>query len=118
MGEGCRLFYQGDEALIPYEGHLVRRKITGEVKRAYSIWSNQMRRCRDPKNPKYKNYGSKGITVDYTLREFVGWWLENIEGQSFKNPSCGRIDHSKGYFFGNIEIQELSENSRERKSIP
>ena len=31
--------------------------------RLYHIWSNMKRRCYDQKNPKYKNYGARGITV-------------------------------------------------------
>ena len=29
----------------------------------YKIWVNMRQRCNNPKNPKYKDYGGRGITV-------------------------------------------------------
>lgn len=39
--------------------------------RLYSIWSNMKQRCTNPKLPRYKDYGLRGITV---CRE----WLEDF----------------------------------------
>lgn len=98
-----------------YDGPLDFRTMSKEVKRAYVSWANQCSKCNNPKNPDYKYYGGKGIRVEYSSREFVSWWLFNINGREFKKPTTGRVDHDKSYSFDNIEIQEQSENSKERQ---
>lgn len=43
-------------------------------------WSNMMNRCYRKKNPNYKNYGGRGITVCdewHDLAVFVKWAYEN-----------------------------------------
>lgn len=49
----------------------------------------------------------------YTIREYIAWWLDETAKKKVKDPTCGRIDHSRGYSWDNIEIQSRSENSRE-----
>lgn len=89
-------------------------KMTAVEKRAYGIFRGQRVRCSAKQNFAYKWYGAKNIRVEYNAREFIGWYLEEIKKFKGNIPSVGRVDHDKNYCFGNIEIQELSENSRER----
>lgn len=86
----------------------------GPIRSAIECFHNQRRRCYTKTNPRYKDNGALGITVDYTLREFVGWYLEHIKAFDGNDPSVGRIDHSKSYNFNNIRIESLAENSMER----
>ena len=64
----------------------------------YNTWKNMDKRCNNPKNKDYKNYGARGITIcaDWLdIRNFVAWCEEtypNIEGLSLD-----RIDNDKGY---------------------
>ena len=97
-----------------YVGTLDQDKMTGHVKSAYTAWANQRRRCYIKTNPRYKDNGAKGITVEYSSRDFVGWYLFNIKKFTGKNPSVGRLDHSKSYTFENIRIESLEDNSMER----
>lgn len=54
------------------------------------------------------------MEVHYTMREFITWWLEELAKRpTWKSPTCGRKDHADHYRFGNIELVERSENSRE-----
>lgn len=87
---------------------------SGPVKDAYISWREQRTRCYNKNRSKYKNYGAKGIEVKYSSREFIGWWLSEIENFKGKKPTIGRIDHDGHYEFGNVVIQDLSENSSER----
>lgn len=59
-------------------------------------------------NPRYK-----GLGVGFTRKQFLYWWI--IQNRFFKlnSPSVGRIDHSKGYYFDNIMLEDRSENSKE-----
>jgi hypothetical protein len=82
------------------------------VRRAWVAFHNQQARCKKPNHPEYHNYGLRGICVEYTIRQFVYWYLINYNSSILK-PSVGRIDHDKNYSFDNIEIVECSENSKE-----
>lgn len=52
-----------------------RNKITNETyKKVYQLWRNMIQRCTNPKNPYYKSYGAKGVTVCerwLTLNSFI-----------------------------------------------
>ena len=66
--------------------------------RFYKTWNNIFKRCNNPKNKYYKNYGGRGITVCeewLDVGNFVAWCdltHPNIEGLSLD-----RIDNDKGY---------------------
>ncbi len=87
-----------------------------EKRQAYNSYRSQMKRCGDPRDPRYKYSGARGIKVTYSLADFVDWWVLNLKTRtSWHRPTCGRIDHAKDYSFDNIEMQECSENSKERQ---
>ena len=66
--------------------------------RFYDTWNNIFKRCTNPKNKYYKDYGGRGITVceewlDVTI--FIAWCESthpNMEGYTLD-----RIDNDKGY---------------------
>lgn len=71
----------------------------GETRtRLYRIWQGMRRRCNDSNNPKYINYGARGIYVceewqrDYTT--FRDWALSNGYTQEL---SIDRIDNDGPY---------------------
>lgn len=97
-----------------YSGMLTCARTTGDVKIAAACYDNQRRRCYCKTNPRYKDNGAKGLTVDYQKRQFISWYLYHIKSFTGGRPSVGCIDHSKGYSFDNIRIESLSENSSER----
>lgn len=96
-----------------YAGTLHLPDMDPLVRKAYSIWSNQKYRCNNIKCKEFKYYGAKGIKVKYSPREFIGWYLAEHKKKMPKKPSIGRIDHSKNYELGNIELVEAGENTRE-----
>jgi hypothetical protein len=72
----------------------------------YRCWSGIKSRCFNPKNPYFKHYGGRGITVaaewvdDYpAFRKFVAEEL----GPRPKGCSIDRIENHDGYFPGNIQ---------------
>ncbi len=85
------------ENIKKYEGVLVREKMSFEVRLAYERFNSMKRRSG----------------VNFTVREFMGWWLHHLKNFSGDIPSISRFDHTKGYSFDNMEIQEMAENSRE-----
>lgn len=96
------------------------KNIDPEVKRAVTSYSQQKQRCYNPANNRFEFTGARGIEVHYTCRQFVTWWLIEIEKRAaWKSPTCGRINHNDHYRFGNIELQERAENTREMaKRLP
>ena len=64
----------------------------------YKTWHNMIRRCTNPKNSSYKNYGGRGITVCdewLDVTNFVAWCEETYP--NIKGYSLDRIDNDKGY---------------------
>lgn len=85
-----------------------------EYRQAAWSYIRQVKRCEDQKHELYYRYGARGLTVDYSIEEFVAWWVKNIKTRpKWKRPTCGRVDHDKGYSFDNIEMQECSDNCKE-----
>lgn len=99
-----------------YIGKFTGPTVDKKIIRASICYENQLRRCYTKTNPRYKDNGAKGIQVLYNKRDFVSWYLHHIELYNGKNPSVGRIDHSKSYSFDNIRIESIEENSLERIS--
>ena len=79
-------------------GCLVGEKHGLTTNKFYHIWKGILRRCNNPKNKDYKNYGGRGIVVceDWQdVRNFIAWCEvthPNIEGYSID-----RIDNDNGY---------------------
>ena len=79
-------------------GCLVGEKHGLTTNKFYHIWKGILRRCNNPKNKDYKNYGGRDITVCeewLDVRNFVAWCEAthpNIEGYSID-----RIDNDNGY---------------------
>lgn len=99
-----------------YEGQLnYGPSLPKHVKRAWRIYWAQRARCGNKNYVSYKYYGMKGISVEYTIRQFVYWYLKEIKkyGPRRKKPVVGRIDHSLGYSFTNIKLESRTENANE-----
>ncbi len=84
-----------------YVGPLDPKRMSKWARKAYESWSQQGAR------------NSRG----YSSREFVSWWLHEMQQKlRWKCPSVSRIDHTQGYFFGNIRLEEKADNIRERNA--
>lgn len=100
----------------PYTGILAKAKMPVFERRAYYIWMEQRNRCQNPKHPFYAHYGAKGIRVEYSSREFIGWWVAEMKTFKGQKPDVSRIDHSKNYSFDNIFLDEHRSNVQERNT--
>lgn len=107
------LTQDGKQSWPIFFGPLDRKKFSRVELLAYETFCTQKKKCNNPNDPMYKNYGAKGIKVYYSVREFIGWYVLNAQFFNGEKLSVGRIDHDKGYFFENIMVQEMAENSRE-----
>lgn len=77
----------------------------------YIVWYNMIKRCENPKNPGYKNYGGKGIRICsqwHDLALFIAWALSHGYRD---NLTIDRIDNDGNYEPGNCQWITKSENS-------
>lgn len=88
---------------MPFVGALDRKKMTKKERYAYEAFCSAKARSKKAGLP----------PPEMGAREFIGWWLKELKTFNGKRATCGRIDHSRGYFWDNIEMQDMADNSRE-----
>lgn len=86
----------------------------------YYVWQGMLRRCDDEKNPGYKNYGGRGISVCDEWKEyptFAKW----ARSKGYKKPlTIERLDNDGNYNPGNCKwatSQEQGFNKRNTVKI-
>lgn len=81
-------------------------------RKLWNTWSGMKQRCLNPKNPKFKRYGARGITVHPSWMEFSGFkaWAE-MNGWR-EGLSLDRIDLDGNYCPENCQFITVAENSR------
>jgi excisionase family DNA binding protein len=89
--------------------------------RIYSMWASMKRRCLDPKDTSWKNYGGRGITVYGPWRKDFNAFYEYVRAlPAFGKPGLmiDRIDNDHGYFPGNLRwATRLQQANNKRNSI-
>ena len=88
--------------------------IHGKRSSLYLSWQNMKQRCSNPKHPKYKNYGRRGIKVceEWNIANgFISWALSNNWREGL---TIDRIDYDKGYCPENCRWVSREDNSRRK----
>lgn len=82
----------------------------------YKTWCGIKRRCTNPKEQSYKNYGAKGIVMSDEWAESYEQFLSDM-GRCPKNcSSIDRIDNNKGYEKGNCRWATTIDQCNNRTS--
>ena len=85
----------------------------------YVVWMNMIQRTTNPRNPAWRDYGGRGITVCKRWRDFAAFLADM--GERPDGLTLDRIDNDRGYEPGNCRWATWSEqrrNQRARRKVP
>lgn len=82
----------------------------------YAAWANMRHRCFSKKNPQYKDYGGRGISVCDDWKDSFANFLRDVGKRPGPNYTLDRIDNSKHYQIGNVEWRTRTEQALNRRS--
>lgn len=83
----------------------------------YEAWASMLKRCRNPKNSQYSNYGGRGITVCPEWSDFTRFLADvGPRPQQGRRHSLERINNELGYFAGNVKWATAAEQHRNKRS--
>jgi len=71
-------------------------------------------RCQNPNNPRYADYGGRGITVCERWQTFENFYADM--GESPKDMTLDRKDNSKNYCESNCQWASYTEQNRNKRS--
>lgn len=94
-------------------------KRTNERQRLRSIHRAICARCHDPKHPRYKDYGGRGITVCARWRESFDAFFTDVVtllGQRPARYTFDRIDNNRGYSPDNVQWASYVDQARNRRT--
>jgi hypothetical protein len=92
-------------------GH--NRSGTGNQTRTWNSWSSMLKRCRNPKNTNYPNYGGRGISVCDRWSEYVNFLADM--GERPEGKTLDRINVNGNYEPSNCRWATLSEQQKNKR---
>lgn len=68
----------------------------------YRLWQNMVQRCGNPNNPRYDDYGGRGIRVCARWRKSFAAFYADVGPRPSAKHSIDRIDNDGNYEPGNV----------------
>lgn len=91
----------------------------------YARWAMMNRRCSDPRDQDYKNYGGRGISVCQQWRQVPGdleasrraflQYVADVGAPPFTGATVDRADNDDGYHPGNIRWASRRDQAANRR---
>ena len=82
--------------------------------RPYHIWVDMRRRCTNPSNIVFSNYGGAGISYDPRWEEFENFW-EDMQNGYQDNLTLERINPSGNYEKNNCKWDTMGNQAKNKK---
>ena len=86
----------------------------------YATWHGMMARCLNQNDPRYDDYGARGITVCdawRTLTVFIEWIEQNL-GSRPDGHTLDRINNDGNYEPGNVRWATRQQQQQNRRRTP
>jgi len=80
----------------------------------YTAWQGMLKRCYNPNNTSYKNYGGRGISVHERWLRFENFY-DDIGPKPSPDHSLDRIDNDGNYEPSNIRWATRTEQNRNQR---
>lgn len=108
---GCRVAEKNAELRMTH-GHTVNDGRTPE----YGSWSGMNKRCHNPNNRAYPDYGGRGIQVCPEWRESFEAFYAHIGPKPGPGYSVDRINNDGNYEPGNVRWATAKEQANNRRN--
>lgn len=98
-------------------GCIVKKQKGLHNTKLYSVWSGMKKRCHNPKNFNFKNYGGRGVSVcDEWRNDFLSFYKWAIENGYKEGLAIDRIDNDRNYEPSNCRWVTPKVNGNNRRT--